>query len=153
MTTDHGEGIVRRFWEQIFGEGGVDAMGEVLAANFRLHDLVYWQIHRLEDIQRITRDIQVAMPGTRVVVTDQRLSEDGEVFTRFSVRVPPPTDYEAPEQTEPSGAGWEYDGMSLSRVASGKIEESRVVWEALRAAEELEPVFGVQEWRWPPWRN
>jgi hypothetical protein len=33
MTTDHGEGIVRRFWEQIFGEGDVDAMGEVLAAN------------------------------------------------------------------------------------------------------------------------
>jgi hypothetical protein len=154
MTEDHGEGVVRRFWEQIFGEGYVDAMDEVFGDDYRLHDLVYWKIHRLEDVKRIVEDTHRAMPGIRVVVEDQRPSEDGEVFTRFTVRVPLPEDPETPGQSTSSGAEREYSGMSLSRVAGGKIEESRIVWEALRASEELEPVFSsvADWWRWPPWR-
>jgi hypothetical protein len=42
--------------------------------------------------------------------------------------------------------------MSTSRVVEGKIEESWIIWEAIRAAEELEADFGVLEWWWPPWR-
>lgn len=152
MTTDHGEGVVRRFWEEIFGQGDTYAMDEVLADNYRLHDLVYWDIHRLDDVKRIVRDTHDRMPGTRVYVEDQRLSDDGEVFTRFTVRVPPPHS-EAPGQTTSPETGWEYSGMSLSRVVGGKIEESRLVWEALRASEELESTFAVAEWRWPPWRR
>ena len=150
MATDHGESVVRRFWEEVFGHGDIEAMDEVFAENFRLHDLVYWEIRRLADVKRIVSNTIQRMPGTRVVVGDQRLSEDGEVFTRFTVHVPPPQ--EEYGQSTPPETAWEYSGMSLSRVVGGKIEESRIVWEALRASEELESVFGVEEWRWPPWR-
>lgn len=152
MTTDYGEGIVRRFWEDVLNQGDVDAIDEIFADNYRLHDLVYWEIHRLEDVKRIVRDTRYRMPGIRVVVEDQRLSEDGEVFTRFTLSVPPPQEPDTYGQTTPSEVGWGYSGMSLSRVVGGKIEESRVVWEALRASEELESTFSVAEWRWPPWR-
>lgn len=152
MTTDYDEAVVRRFWEDVLGQGDEGAMDEIFAHSYRLHDLVYWEIHRLEDVKRIVRDTRYRMPGIQVVVEDQRLSEDGEVFTRFTVRIPNPQDPEAYGQTTPSEAGWEYSGMSLSRVVGGKIEETRIVWEALRASEELEPTFSVAEWRWPPWR-
>ncbi len=153
MTEDHGEGVVRRFWEQIFGGGDVDAMDEIFGENYRLHDLVYWEIHRLEDVKRLVGQTRRAIPGIRVVVEDQRPTEDGEVFTRFTVRVPLPEDPETPGQSTSSGVEREYSGMSLSRVAGGKIEESRIVWEALRASEELEPDFSAAEWWWPPWRR
>jgi SnoaL-like domain len=158
MTTDYGEGVVRRFWEDIFGQGDIDAMDEVFAADFKLHDLVYGQVHRLKGTKRIVDDIHNEVPGTRVVVEDQRSDPDGRVFTRFTVHVSPPQDAEA---SPPPGDGGEYSGMSMSRVVEGKIEESWLVWEALRAAEELASVpsavtegsaFGAPMWRWPPWR-
>lgn len=153
MTEDRGEGVVRRFWEQIFGGGDVAALDEVLSENYRLHDLVYWEIHHREDVKRIVEQTYDAMPGTRVVVEDKRLSGEGELFTRFTVHVPLPEGSEMPGQSTPPEAEREYSGMSLSRVAGGKIEESRLVWEALRASEELEPIFSVADWwRWPPWR-
>lgn len=152
MTTDYGEGVVRRFWEDGFGRGDIDAMDEVFTADFKLHDLVYRQVHDLIETKRIVRDTHYRVPGARVVVEDQRLDADGRVFTRFTVRVSPPMDAETSRQSTPPGGEREYRGMSISRVVEGKIEESWLVWEALRAAEELEPVFGVQEWRWPPWR-
>jgi hypothetical protein len=96
------------------------------------------------------QDTLYDVPGTRVVVEDQRSEADGRVFTRFTVRVSPPKDAETSGQSTLPGGEWEYSGMSICRVVEGKIEESWLVWEALRAAEELASVFGVQEWLWPP---
>ncbi|MBA2714081.1 MAG: ester cyclase [Rubrobacteraceae bacterium] len=152
MTTDYGEGVVRRFWEDIFSQGDIHAMDEVFAADFKLHDLVYRQVHRLMGTKRIVRDTHYDVPGTRVVVEDQRLEADGRVFTRFTVSVSPPEDAETSGQSTPPGGEWEYSGMSISRVVEGKIEETWLVWEALRAAEELSAIFGSEDWRWPPWR-
>jgi hypothetical protein len=152
MTTDYGEGIVRRFWEEILGRGDIDAMDEVFATHYRLHDLVYRKMHDLEAVEQIVRETHDAVPGTSVVIDDQWLTVDGRVFTRFTVHVSPPQDAESYQQTAPLGDGWEYNGMTLSRLAEGKIEESWLVWEGLRAAEELGPVFGSGNWRWPPWR-
>jgi hypothetical protein len=152
MATDYGEGVVRRFWEDIFSQGDIDAMDEVFAADFKLHDLVYKEKHSLKGMKRIVRDTYYDVPGTRIVVEDQRLALDGRVFTRFTVRVSPPKDAETSGQRTPPGDEWEYSGMSISRVVEGKIEETWLVWEALRADEELGAIFGSTYWRWPPWR-
>jgi hypothetical protein len=149
MTTDYGEGVVRRFWEEIFGQGDIKAIDEIFAADYKLHDLVYRERHSIKGLKRIVRETNYAVPGIRFIVDDQRLTWDDRVFTRFRVRVPAPQD--AQQATLP-GDGWKYSGMSISRVVEGKIEESWLVWEALRAAVELGPVFGPGDWRWPPWR-
>lgn len=152
MTTDYGKGVVRRFWEDIFSRGDIDAMDEVFAADFTLHDLVYSERYSLKGVKRLVQDTHDDVPGARVVVEDQRLAMDDRVFTRFTVRVSPTNDAEMSGQRTPPGDGWEYSGMSISRVVEGKIEETWLVWEALRAAEELSSSFGSQNWRWPPWR-
>jgi hypothetical protein len=152
MTTDYGEGIVRRFWEEIFSSGDIDAMDEIFADDFRLHDLVYSERYNLRGTKRIVGDTYHNVPGINVTVDDQRLTEDGRVFTRFTVRVSPPQDAGPSQRSASSVGGWEYSGMSTSRVVEGKIEESWIIWEAIRAAEELLDVFGVNFWRWPPWR-
>jgi hypothetical protein len=152
MTTDYGEGVVRRFWEEIFGSGDIDAMDEIFADDFELHDLVYRKKHDLTDTKRIVGGTCQSVPGINVAVDDQRLTPDGRVFTRLTVRVSPPQDT-GPSQRSASSVGrWEYSGMTTSRVVEGKIEKSWIIWEAIRAAEELEADFGVQRWWWPPWR-
>lgn len=152
MTTDDSKEIVRRFWEEIFGHGDIEAIDEVCAANYRLHNLIYREIHRLSGLKRIVRETHYAVPGLRVVVDDQWLTVDGRVFTRFTLRVSPPQEGGASQQPVPPGGEWEYSGMSTSRVVEGKIEESWLLWEALRAAEELGSAFGEHGWRWPPWK-
>ncbi len=152
MTTEDGERIVRRFWEEIFGRGDIDAMDEVFAANYTLNDLVYDEKRKLDGVKSLIRNTHYDIPGIRVVVEDQRLIVGGRVFTHFTVHVSPPQDAEVPQPLTLPGGGWEYSGMTMSRVAEGKIEESWIVWEAIRAAEELGPIFGVNNWRWPPWK-
>lgn len=156
MTTDYGAGVVRQFWEEIFSRGDidamVDAMDEIFADDFVLHDLVYRKKHDLTDTKRIVGGTLQSVPGINVNVDDQRLTPDGRVFTRFTVRVPPPQDPGPSQRSSSSVGGWEYSGMSTSRVVEGKIEESWIIWEAIRAAEELEADFGIQRWWWPPWR-
>lgn len=156
MSAEDDKSVVRRFWEEAFGQeafgrDGIEVMDELFAANFTLHDLVYKERRRLQGLKRIVRDSQIEMPGIQVEVDDQRLDVDGRVFTRFTVRVPPPQDKTYTE-TDAPGEGWAYIGISISRVSGGKIQESWVVWEAIRASQELSGVFGSNNWRWPPWR-
>src|SRR5919107_2863266 len=96
MATDYGAGVVRQFWEEIFSSGDidaiVDAMDEIFADDFELHDLIYSKNHDLTDTKRIVGGTRQSVPGITVTVDDQRLTEDGRVFTRFTVRVPPPQD-------------------------------------------------------------
>jgi hypothetical protein len=152
MTTDYGGEIVRRFWEEVFGRSETSAMDEMFAVHYRLHDLVHRETHDLEEVKSIVWNSHNMMPGARVVVDDQNLTEDGRVFTRFTVHVPSPPDAEPSEQSAPPGEGWRYNGMSLSRLVEGEIAESWIVWEAIRAEQELGPYFEGPRWRWPPWR-
>src|ERR671928_1184763 len=103
MTTDYGAGIVRRFWEEIFGWGETSAMDEIFTAHFRLHDLVHRETHDLEGTRSIVQNTHNMMPGARVVIDDQRLTEDGRVFTHFTVRVPSPPDADPSQQSAPLG--------------------------------------------------
>lgn len=151
MATEDEARVVRRFWEEIFSRGDVDAMDEVFAANFKLHDLVYKKRRGLDDMKSIVRDTYQGIPGMRAVVEDQRLDPDGRVFTHFTIHVSPPQDAEASQQPVTPSEGWEYSGLSISRVAEGKIEESWIIWESIRATQELGSVFGSNHWRWPPW--
>jgi hypothetical protein len=152
MTTDYGEESVRRFWEEVFGWGGASEMDEMFTTHYRLHDLVHRETHHLEKVKSIVSDSHNMMPAARVVVDDQRMTVDGRVFTHFTVHVPSPPDADPSQQASAPGEGWQYNGMSLSRIVEGEIAESWIVWEVIRAEQELGPYFEGPRWRWPPWR-
>ena len=151
---DDGKNVVRRFWEEVSSkENGLDAIDELFAASYKLHDLAYSKEKTLDDLKQIIRDTRYRIRGIRVAIEEQMLAEGDRVVTRFVVYVPPQYDTEAIQQSAPTDAGWKYNGISISRLSGEKIEESWVLWEAQRAEQELEPVFGPGEarWWWPPW--
>lgn len=151
---EDGKNVVRRFWEEVSSkENGLDTIDELFAADYTLHDLAYSKEKTLDDLKQIIRDTRYHIRGIRVATKEQMLAEGDRVVTRFVVYVPPQDDTEAIQQSAPAEAGWKYNGISISRLSGEKIEESWVLWEAQRAEQELEPVFGPgpAEWRWPPW--
>ncbi|CAN5136328.1 hypothetical protein BH18ACT10_BH18ACT10_17010 [soil metagenome] len=143
--------VVRRFWEEVVGKNDIELMDELFSDNFKLHDLVYKERRRLQDLKGLVRDTKNAIPGINVEVVDQQLDVDGRVFTHFTVHVPRPEGRGYADANTPSD-GWAYTGLSISRLYGGEIHESWVIWEAIRASKELSEPFGAGNWRWPPWR-
>ncbi len=75
--------VVRRFWEEVVGKNDIELMDELFSDNFKLHDLVYKERRRLQDLKGLVRDTKNAIPGINVEVVDQQLDVDGRVFTHF----------------------------------------------------------------------
>ncbi len=151
MAAEDIKEIIRRFWKEIYNEGNLEDLEEVFATYFKLHDLAYGKDYDLEELRRIIHDTRSAVPGTQVAIQDQMLAEGDRVATTFKVHIPHPGCSVA--ESAPAGEIWEYNGMSVSHVSGGKIQETWLLWESRLAEVELLPIFGVQEWRWPPWRS
>jgi hypothetical protein len=152
---------VRRFYEEVFGQGNLDAVEEIFASNYRLHDrdqdpaqavhppagiapvqdlagIKDW----VESFRESFSDLQVSIIGDPMAVEGDR------VVTRFAVS----------GSFEGYRADWE--GMSLSQFSEeGKITESWSYWESGRMYEQLGyfakmmTVIGEpHDWRRPPRR-
>lgn len=151
MAAEDNKEIIRRFWKEIYNEGNLEDLEEVFATDFKLHDLAYGKDYDLEELRGIIYDTRSAVPGTRVAIRDPMLAEGDRVVTTFKIHIPLPGRPVA--ESAPAGENWEYNGMSVSHVSGGKIQEAWLLWESRLAEVELLPIFGVQEWRWPPWRS
>lgn len=141
--------VVGRFWEEAFGQGSLDALDELLSPGYKLHDLANRREHDAESLKGVLSGIREEVPGARVRIEDQISSEENKVVTRFTVHVLL-RDGVATEEPERGGEDLELNGMSISRVSGGGIEESWVLWESLLAEQKISP--GDNSWRWPPWR-
>lgn len=145
---------IARFWEEVFVGGDLDVMERIFAYGYELHDLVNRNEYDLAGLRGLLEAIREDVAGARdalVTIEDQMSAEGDRIVTRFTVRVPG-QNYVADGEAAPVDEWVELSGISISRVSEGKIEESWINWEALRAERELRPVSGAVNWRWPPWR-
>lgn len=141
------EKTISRFWDQVYNQGNFDAMDAIFAPGYVLHDLADRKDRGVDKLREILSEVQTAVPDTRVTIEDQVSAEEGKVVTRFKIQVP--ARGVAQESSYASGQ-LDLNGISISRVSGGKIEETWLLWEALLAEQEIEP--STQFWRWPPWR-
>jgi hypothetical protein len=142
--------VVRRFWEEVYGGGDIEALDELLSPYYRIHDLTNRMEYGIESLQGVISGIRGSVPGAEVRLEDQVAAEEDKVVTRFTVHVRLRDGVATDQEPEPGDEELELNGMSISRVSAGKIAESWVLWESLLAEQKISP--GDQEWRWPPWR-
>ncbi len=141
------EKTVNRFWDEVYNQGNFEAMDDIFAPGYVLHDLADRKDRGVDRLREILSEVQAAVPDTRITIEDQISAEEGKVVTRFKIHVPA----QDVAQESSSGDGQlELNGISISRVSGGRIEETWLLWEALLAEQEIKP--GTQFWRWPPWR-
>lgn len=142
---EQGKRIVHRFWEEIFNQGKLDALYEVVAPAFRLDDPAQRMSLTREDLRDRIERIRADIPEMRAEVEDVFSGEDDRVAARLTFRAPLRRD-----ETKGSAEWGEFAGIWLSRVSDGQIQDGWLLWESLRAEQELPP--GAADWRWPPWR-
>lgn len=148
--------VVGRFWEEVYNGGNLDAIDEIFAPDYELHDLVNGKSYGRDGLKGLLEQIRSEVSGAadaRVTIEDQMAAEADRVVSRFKVHVPlqDAASYAAQEPA-PANQWLELNGMSISRVSGGRIEESWLLWEALLAEQKLHPTSGTPDWRWPPWR-
>ncbi len=147
MTAEDGKGVVGRFWEEVYNEGNLDLIGEIVAPDYELHDPVNTDVYGPEGLKSLLEGIRDFSPEARVTIEDQLTAEEEHVITRFTVRVPR---RDALAEFAPADEPLELSGISISRVSGGRIEESWVNWDAQTLLQALDPA--PVDWRWPPWR-
>jgi predicted ester cyclase len=158
-----GSGPVRRFWDDVFNQGKVDAIEDVLSDDFVLHDLVKLQTKTRDDVRGAIERTRAEIPSASAEVQEEFSAEDGRIVTVLMFRAqrpaeaedePSETEEDYAEQAEDEAAAEQlsFSGIAFSRVADEKITEAWFLWDATHAAMELKPPSRVKFlWHWPPW--
>lgn len=143
--------VVDRFREVVHRAENLDAIDDLFAPSYVLHDLSSRRDNNLADLKRIISEVHAQLPGTNITVEDQISAEGGQVVTRFTVHFPRQDGTSSGSAETTTG----FSGIGISRVSGGKIAESWVNWEALRAEQEITPRAQGEDprWWWPPWRR
>ena len=123
LTPDRNKALVRRWLEEVFSRGDLDAADGLFTSNCVLHDPSFLRdVYGPEGIRRYVSTYRVAFSDLKVTVEDQ-LAEEDKVVTRWTARGTHSGEFLglAPTRQEIAVSGIEFD-----RVAGGRIDEAWV---------------------------
>ncbi len=118
--SEENKAVLRRFYEEVFNEGNLDAINEIISPNFTSHTSPPGISPDREGVKQFVIAYRSAFPDIQVHVEDQ-VAEGDKVVTRFSTH--------ATHQGELMGipaTGKEINitGIGLHRVEGGQIVEA-----------------------------
>jgi steroid delta-isomerase-like uncharacterized protein len=122
-TSDRHKALVRRWLEEVFSRGDLDAADGLFSSTYALHDPSFPRdVHGPEGIKRYVLVYRGAFPDLKVTVEDQ-LAEEDKVVTRWTARGTHSGEFLglAPTRQEIEVSGIEFD-----RVISDRIDEAWV---------------------------
>jgi steroid delta-isomerase-like uncharacterized protein len=120
VSAEANKALVRRSFEEVFNQGNLDAVEEICAPDYVLHDPTSpEEIRGTEGMRRYVSMYRTAFPDLRIVIEDQ-VAEGDKVASRYTgsgthqgeLRGFPPTNNRV-----------ELTGTITSRFAEGKIVE------------------------------
>jgi steroid delta-isomerase-like uncharacterized protein len=137
VQPEENRAVVRRFLEEIFNEGNLDAADELFAPDYVLHDpAVPEEVRGPEGIKRYVSMYRSAYPDTHITIEDQ-IAEGDKVVTRWTGQG---THEGELMGIPPSGNRVTVTGIHLDRISGGKIEETWVSYDALGMMQQLSVV-------------
>ncbi len=132
--SEENRAIVRREMEEIFGQGNLDAADEVYATDYVGHEPTTPEgIRGLEEAKQFASMYRSAFPDLRLTLEDQ-IAEGDKVVTRWTAR--------GTHQGEllgiaPTGQQVRITGITISRIADGKIAEDWTNFDALGMMQQI----------------
>jgi len=140
MTTQDNKTISRRFFEEVWNDGNLDAVGELTAQDGVLRDRDMGE-HRGRDA---TRDFiavyRRAFPDLRFTIEEQ-IAEGDRVATRWTARGTHQGELMGIPPTMKSAT---VSGITLDRIADGRIAESIGSWDAFGMLQQLGVLAGQE---------
>jgi steroid delta-isomerase-like uncharacterized protein len=134
VQPEENKAVVRRFLEEVFSKGNLELVDDLFAPNYVLHDpAVQGEVRGPEGIKQYVDMYRSAYPDTRFTIEDQ-IAEGDKVVTRWTGR--------GTHQGElmgipPTGQEVTVTGIEFDRVSGGKLEETRVNYDALGMMQQL----------------
>ena len=127
MSTEENKKISWRLQEEVFGQGKLELVDELLAPDYVSHAPGDPELSRgPEDIKEIVRSYHSAFPDINFAV-EQQVAEGDMVVTRWIARGTHRREFMG---VPPSGRRIEVSGMSMDRISGGRIVENWNNWEA-----------------------
>jgi len=121
-TLEANKAIARRVFEEFWNQGDLDVADEIFATDYVAHSPPNPEIRGLEDFKQVASMYSAALPDIHYAVEDQ-IAEGDKVATRWTATGTHQGEFMG---LPPTGEQVKATGISISRIASGKIVEERV---------------------------
>jgi steroid delta-isomerase-like uncharacterized protein len=133
MSTEANKAIARRNFEEVWNEGKLAAVDEIIAANHVNRDPANPGVSGPEGFKQLVSMYRSAFPDTHFAIEAQ-IAEGDKVVTRWTAR--------GTHQGElmgipPTGKQLAVTGMTIDRIVGGKIAESWANWDTLGLMQQL----------------
>ena len=132
--SDVNKNVVRRLFEEVWNKGSMPVADELIASTYVHHDSSTPDAGRGPDSEkkRVTL-FRTAFPDLRLTIEDI-IAEGENVTVRWTGRGTHKGDLNG---IAPTGKPFTISGMSIARIANGKLIEGWVNWDALSLMQQL----------------
>jgi len=132
MTVEENEAIIRRFFEEIWNKGELDQIDKFFASNYVAHGSTY-PVHGPEGAKQVVIFYRTGFPNGHVTIEDI-IAQGDKVVTRWTAQG---THTGEMRDIPPNGKQATVTGITIHRIASGKIVESWTSWDDLGELQQL----------------
>jgi steroid delta-isomerase-like uncharacterized protein len=126
--------VVRRLFEEVWNKGNLGVTDELFAPNYAHHDSSTPDVGRGPESEKKRATLyRTAFPDLRLTIEDI-IAEGETVMARWSCRGTHKGDLSG---IAPTGKQFAISGISIARIANGKMAEGWVNWDALGLMQQL----------------
>ena len=126
--------IVRRLFEEVWNKGNLSLVDELFTTNYEHHDASSPDFGRGPESEKKRATLyRTAFPDLRLTIEDV-IAEGETVMARWSCRGTHKGDLSG---IAPTGKQFTISGVSIARIAGGKLAEGWINWDALGLMQQL----------------
>jgi len=132
--SESNKNVVRRLIEEVWNKDNLSLVDELFAPNYEHHDASTPDFGRGPESEKKRATLyRTAFPDLRLTIEDI-IAEGEAVMTRWSCRGTHKGDLSG---IAPTGKQFTISGVSIARIAGGKMAEGWINWDALGLMQQL----------------
>jgi len=132
MSTEENKAVLRRLYEEVWSQGNLATVDELLAVDYVLHDPAHL-VRGPEGFKAYVSAFRAAFPDLHAKVEDQ-IAEGDMAAMRFTARGTHKGEFQG---IPPTGKQITLSGINIQRFVDGKIAENWVSLDALGMLQQL----------------
>ena len=132
MSTEENKALLRRLFEEVWNQGNLGTVDELLATDYVLNDPGQ-MVRGPEGFKAYVSAFRAAFPDMKATIEDQ-IAGDDRVAMRFTVQATHTGEFQG---IPPTGKQVIMSGIDIQRIVDGKIVENWVNLDALGLLQQL----------------